>query len=528
MQSPAALAYLASAKRFTLASHLALLDDYLCQLARGDIKRLMVFMPPRHGKSLLCSQYFPAWYIGRYKGRVILTSYEASFAASWGRLARNVLTEWGPPIFGVHVAQDSSAADHWELEGAEGQRGVMFTAGVGGAITGKGASLLIIDDPVKNMDEASSVTYRDKAWQWYTSTAYTRLEPNGRVLVIQTRWHEDDLSGRILSQSADAGDGEPWTVVSLPAIAERAEEYHIAGDAPFVRAEGDPLWPERFPRERLAAIRADVGGLVWSALYQQHPTPPEGGTFKREWFTRRYRELPQLTTVIQTVDSAFKEGTASDYSVIATWGTDGRDYYVINIWRKRVAFPELVAAIRDQAALFHPSAIIVEDRASGQSAIQVLKRETNLPIIAVQPNGSKENRADAASPVFEAGKVLLPENAPWVAEWIEEHVNFPRASHDDQVDTSSYAIARLRSGSARIAFAVARPELMDPAARQIAAAQQAALPPDEREMSDDELAAYVHPDDREDERRREQQARLANVLQTLSRLGGGNFDDFAR
>src|SRR5690349_17901555 len=196
--TPAAFAYLASNGTFALPPHLALLADRLGQLARGEIKRLMVFMPPRHGKSLLCSHYFPAWYIGAFRRRVILTSYGATFAASWGRLARNALTEWGPSVFGVRVAQDSSAADHWELEGAEGQHGVMHTTGVGGDLTGRGASILIIDDPIKNMEEAQSQVMRDKAWEWYTSTAYTRLDPDGRVLVIQTRWHADDLSCRIL------------------------------------------------------------------------------------------------------------------------------------------------------------------------------------------------------------------------------------------------------------------------------------------------------------------------------------------
>ncbi|HUY80087.1 MAG TPA: terminase family protein, partial [Ktedonobacterales bacterium] len=161
-QTPAGLAYLASNQTYQLPPHLALLDDRLYQLATGRIKRLMVFMPPRHGKSELCSKYFPAWYIGKYRKRVILTSYEATFAATWGRLARDVLTEWAEPIFGVRVSQNSSAGDHWELEGAQGQHGVMYTAGVGGAITGKGADLLVIDDPVKNAEEANSPTYREK------------------------------------------------------------------------------------------------------------------------------------------------------------------------------------------------------------------------------------------------------------------------------------------------------------------------------------------------------------------------------
>lgn len=453
-QSPAALAYLASNKRYALAPHLELLDQRLYDLAAGRIKRLMVFMPPRHGKSELCSKYYPAWYVGRFKGRVILTSYEATFAASWGRLARNVMTEWGPSVFGVKVSQGSSAADHWELEGAEGQRGVMYTAGVGGAITGKGASLLIIDDPVKNMEEANSPVYRDKAWQWYTSTAYTRLEPDGRVLVIQTRWHEDDLSGRILAHSKEAGDSEPWHVLSLPAIAEHAECYDIPGSESFQRAEGDPLWPARFSRERLAAIRTDVGGHVWAALYQQHPTPAGGLIWHREWF-KPYRELPTLTSTIQTVDTAFKTGVASDYSVIATWGTDGINYYLLDVWRARVEYPDLERAITTQAAKWNPNAVLIEDAASGQSALQALRRTTSLPLIAIKPQGSKEGRAAGVSPLAEAGKVFVPtpEHAPWLADWLDEHAAFPVGAHDDMVDTSSMALDYLRGFGRNIPLA---------------------------------------------------------------------------
>lgn len=444
--TPAGLAYLASNGHFTLPDHLALLTDRLCQLARGDIKRLMVFMPPRHGKSYLCSQYFPAWYIGAFRGRVILTSYEATFAASWGRLARNVLTEWGPSVFGVRVAQDSSAADHWELEGAEGQRGVMHTAGVGGAITGRGASLLVIDDPVKNMEEAQSPTYREKAWQWYTSTAYTRLEPDGRVLIIQTRWHNDDLSGRILSESRAQGDTEPWHVLSLPAIAAADESYPIAGDAPFTRREGAPLWPERFSAERLAAIRTDVGGSVWSALYQQQPSPEAGYIWRREWF-KRYSALggmPEFVRVVQAVDTAFKTGIASDYSVIATWGCTANAFYLIDLWRAQVEYPELKRAIADQYAKHHPAAIYIEDAASGQSVIQELQRETRLPVLAIRPQGSKEARAAAVTPLAEAGKVFVPSDAPWVADFIDEHVAFPRGAHDDMVDTTSIALEQVQ------------------------------------------------------------------------------------
>lgn len=451
-QTPAGLAYLASNRTYALAPHIALLDDALVQLATGQIKRLMVFMPPRHGKSLLCSQYFPAWFIGRFRKRVILTSYEATFAASWGRLARDTLTTWGEPVFGVRVSEKSSAGDWWELEEAQGRHGVMMTAGVGGAITGKGADLLIIDDPIKNAEEAQSATYREKAWRWYTSTAYTRLEPGAAVLEIQTRWHEDDLAGRILRESERPDE---WRVLSLPAVAEHDETYRITGCAPFTRREGDALWPARFDAARLTAIRQDIGARDFAALYQQHPTPASGLIWRREWF-RPYRELPPLNRIIQTVDTAFKTGVASDYSVIATWGATATGYYLIDVWRGRVEFPELKRAILMQCAKHTPSATYIEDAASGQSALQELRRETNLPLIPIKPIGSKEGRAAGVSPLAEAGKVFVPQDAEWLADWIEEHVAFPLGAHDDMVDTTSMALERLRLEGATIAVAATR------------------------------------------------------------------------
>lgn len=445
-QTPAGLAHLASNGQFTTRpQHIALLDDKLWQLANGRIKRLMVFMPPRHGKSALCSHYFPAWYVGAFRKRFMLASYEASFAASWGRLARDVLLEFGPLLWNVHVSPTPSAADWWELEGAQGQNGVMMTAGVGGALTGKGAAILAIDDPVKNAEEAASPTMREKAWQWYTSTAYTRLEPDGAVLLIQTRWHEQDLAGRILSEQGPRG----WDIISLPAIAEHDERYDIDGGDDFTRREGEALWPDRFSAQRLAAIRADVGSTVWAALYQQRPTPDGGLIWHREWF-KRYSALgglPQFTRIIQAVDTAFKTGVASDYSVIATWGYTGSAIYLLDIWRNRVEYPELKRALADQAAKWQPHVIYVEDAASGQSIIQELGRETALPIVPLKPLGSKEARAAAVSPLAESGNVYIPDSAPdkpWVNDWLEEHVAFPRGAHDDMVDTTSMALEQIR------------------------------------------------------------------------------------
>jgi predicted phage terminase large subunit-like protein len=429
-----------------MVPHLALLDQRLCELARGDIKRLMVFMPPRHGKSMLCSQYFPAWAIGRYQKKVILTSYEASFASSWGRKARDVLEVWGPAIFNVTVSDKSAAADWWELAGSDG---AMMTAGMGGPITGKGGNILIIDDPVKNAEEARSLTIREKQWEWFASTAYTRMEPEweshaaytGAILLIMTRWNADDLAGRLLKRQAEGGDA--WHVVEMPALAEHDEYVKLDGGIVYERKQGEALFPQRFPTDRLLSTQRQVGSRVWSALYQQRPAPDDGIVWRRTYFANRYREVPELRTIVQAVDSAFKTGVGSDYSVIATWGATATDFYLLDVWRAQVEFPELKHAIVDQATKRHPTAVLIEDAASGQSAIQELKRSTRLPIIPFPARGSKVSRADAVSPLGEAGKIWLPEHAPWLADWIEEHIAFPNGEHDDQCDTSSMALARL-------------------------------------------------------------------------------------
>lgn len=441
LATPAGLAWLASNRSFQLPQHLALLDEKLYDFATGRIKRLMVTMPPRSGKSESCSKYFPAWIVGRLHKRVILTSYEASFASSWGRKARDVLELWGETLYGVKVSQTSSAADWWELEGGLGS---MMTAGAGGALTGKGAEYLIIDDPLKNAEQAASTTLKDKLYDWYQSTAYTRLEPNGGILLIQTRWSQDDLAGRLLT-AQDAG-GEAWELVSFPAIAEVPEQLPLLSGDVYSRAVGDPLWPERFSAARMTEVELAVGPRVWSSLYQQRPTPDAGLIWRRPWFDHRYSETPTILQTIQSVDSAFKTGVANDYSVIATWGRTATDYYLLDLWRARVEFPDLKRAIVDQSEKWRPSAILIEDAASGQSAIQELKRGTRLPIIPVPVKASKQTRAAVVSPLAESGKVWLPTTAPWVAAWIEEHIAFPNGEHDDVVDTTSMALAYLAHG----------------------------------------------------------------------------------
>ena len=270
--SPLLFATYASGGKWKPQKHLAYIDRKITDALSGrGSKRLIVTVPPRHGKSEFISKWFPAWFAGMYPNkRVMLASYEADFAAGWGRKARAILEEWGH-LFGVQVDPASRAANRWGILGASGG---MQTAGAGGPLTGSGADILVVDDPIKNAEEAYSDTIRAKLWDWWLSTAYSRIEPGGVAIVLHTRWHEDDLIGRLIQEMENGG--EAWEVINFPAI---AEEHDVLGRKP-----GESLWPARYDESALERIKNTIGPYWWSSLYQQRPSPLEGGMFKREWF----------------------------------------------------------------------------------------------------------------------------------------------------------------------------------------------------------------------------------------------------
>jgi predicted phage terminase large subunit-like protein len=308
--------------------------------------------------------------------------------------------------------------------------GGYYAVGRGGPITGRGADLLILDDLLKDSCEAGSAQMRQMIYQWYTSVALTRLQPNGGIVLISTRWHEDDLSGRLLRES---GDGH-WHVLSLPAIAERDESFRVAGEA---------LWPERFPLSILNQRRKEVGSLVWASLFQQRPSAAEGTIFKRAWFAY-YRQHPPFKRIVQSWDTAFKSGSEHDFSACTTWGVTKNAFYLLDFWRGKLEFPDLKKCMARLASEYSPTQILVEDRASGQSVIQELKAETILPIIAVKVDRDKISRARAVTALFEAGRVYLPESAPWLADYVDELAAFPTGVHDDAVDSTTQALNYLR------------------------------------------------------------------------------------
>jgi predicted phage terminase large subunit-like protein len=417
--------------QFELARHHELIVSRLEAVERGEVSRLMIFLPPRHGKSLLASTIFPAWFLGRNPERhLIFATYGQELSDDFGRQVRNLIAD---PIHraifpGCSLSEDSSAAHRFNTV----RGGAYFAVGRGGPITGRGAHLLIIDDALKDHAEANSGTVRRALYDWYSSVAYTRLAPNGAIVLIQTRWHEDDLAGRLLANNY----GDDWEVLSLPAIAEHDESF---------RCEGEALWPLRFGLAELEKIRSAVGGRAWASLYQQRPAAAEGVIFKRNyWQFYRAPLTVALNRIVQSWDTAFKKGTENDFSVCTTWGVAENGYYLLHLWRGRVEFPELKRVLVSLAEQWKPNTILVEDRASGQSLIQELKNFTALPILPVQVDSDKQTRAQAVTPIMEAGKIFLPESAPWVSGYIEEMACFPNGNYDDVVDATTQALNYLR------------------------------------------------------------------------------------
>ena len=404
-------------------------------------------LTPTHN-SMLASEFFPAWYMGRNPSNyIIAATYAQELADDFGRKVRDQIAD---PSFqaifpGCRLKGDSKSAKRFHVTQEREDTlstdldGAYFAAGIGGPLTGRGAHLLLIDDPVKNREEAESETTRRNIKDWYTSTAYTRLMPGARVVLIQTRWHTDDLSGWQLREHQHEG----WTVLSLPAIAD--EDNDILG-----RKRGEPLW-DNYPIEALDRIKQSLGTRDWAALYQQRPAPAEGGIFKAEWL-RRYKE-PQETyrEVVQSWDTAFKPGELNDPSVCTTWGVKIDGYDLLDVRSGRLEYPDLKARAYKLAEQWNPTAILIEDKASGQSLIQDARRETQLPIIAIQPKGDKVIRASGVSAMVEAGKVFLPQQAAWLTDYEMELMTFPTAPHDDAVDSTSQFLewARLRASPDR-------------------------------------------------------------------------------
>jgi predicted phage terminase large subunit-like protein len=428
--SPLGFASVTGRGKFAPARHLVLLNEFILDRIFGPRKRGMIFMPPRHGKSTLISRATAAFYLGTFPDRQVgVASYEADFAKGWGRAVRSDMTEFGDEIFGLRVSGDSSASDRW---GLAGHQGGMRTAGVEGRWTGLGFHLLIIDDPVKDAKQAHSKAYRDACAEWMRSVAESRLEPDATVLMVMTRWHEDDLAGRsLMTQPGD------WDVLSLPAIAE--SESDALG-----RSRGEALWPERFPVASLLSRKGRVGSYWWAAQYQQRPSPEEGNRVRRDWW-KFWSSQPQgMERIVTSTDCAFKDTEDSSFVVMQAWGVRGGDAYLLDQLRARMDFPETLRAFEGFHRKWNVAAAkLVEDKANGPAVIASLRRKIpGIIPIEVSGKGSKIARLSAVSPFIESGNVYLPDPRvfSWVDDFINELATFPNGTNDDQVDATSQAL----------------------------------------------------------------------------------------
>jgi len=409
--------------RWQRPPHLRLLNQKLIDVAYGKCPRLLVTMPPRHGKSEICSHWFPVWYLSTFpQKRIILASYEANFAASWGMKVRDSLRD------AYEQGLSDAARGEWQLDGYDGG---MYTAGVGGAVTGRGANILIIDDPVKNAEEANSPVYREKAWEWYRSTAHSRLEPEGAVVLIMTRWHKDDLAGRLLEQSTDE-----WEVINFPAIAEEDDELG--------RNVGEALWPERFDKEALLAIQETSGSYWWAALYQQNPTVREGGMFRREWFEIVDKVPTEGARYVRYWDRGATE--KGDWTVGLLLGQQGRRFFVKHIRRFRgtpgVNAENILAQVRADGKDVHQR-MEQEPGSSGVDTIDAYSRLlTGYNFKGDRVTGDKVMRAEGVAIAAETGNIKLL-RGEWNQAFLDEVDDFPHGMHDDQVDALSGAYAAL-------------------------------------------------------------------------------------
>lgn len=432
---------------YVQAPHLVQLARKLEAVERGEIRRLMIFMPPRHGKTELAGIRFPAWVLGHHPDDpIIFASYSASLAEAKSRECRN-LVESRPyqAVFGrfscldvpVELAGDRRSGRAW---GIEGHRGGMLAAGVGGGITGYGAKLFIIDDPHKNRQEANSSTIRDAIWGWYGSTARTRLEPGGAIILIQTRWHEDDLAGRLLRTAAEDPSADQWEVLHLPAI----------GD------QNRALWPERFPLKELERIRATIGTWEFEALYQGRPRPLKGALFQRQWFRVVSAAPPDLQWVRYWDLAATTKETADQTAGAKVGLGDDGTLFIADVLAGRWEWPDARRVITSTALADGAGVQVGIEAAMLQvGMIQELRRDPQLAahtLRGVRVEADKVVRANAWAARAEGGKVALVEG-PWVGPFLSEVCDFPMGPHDDQVDAVSGAVKMLAMGKVEIRWA---------------------------------------------------------------------------
>ena len=449
---------------FKIGKHIELLADKLQKVEEGEIKRIMVFLPPRSTKSVICSKMFPAWYMGKHANHEILSvSHSDQLAADFGRAVRDLVnTDLYKEIFpATTLRSDVRAAGKWQTN----QNGVYIAAGVRSPIAGRGCHVALLDD-VMSEEDAFSEAGRKYIKEWYPAGLRTRLMPNGSVVIINTRYHEDDICGWLLSMEAQREkesifnsseediEIDKWEVIKIPAWLDPSSAELLG------LPEGTSYFPEWKPDALLKKdeieIRSQNGTKYWQSLFMQDPTPDEGGIIKKYWFQEwEHQDPPDCEFILQTYDTAFSVKTSADYSVIQTWGifrhmnvdSGGTEHLVSHLIllsnkRERLEYPELRSTAQEMYDIYEPDVVIVEKKASGQSLIQDLRR-AGLPVLEYNPDRDKVSRVNASTPILESGRVWIP-NKPFAMDLVNEASAFPNATYDDQVDAMVMAILYLK------------------------------------------------------------------------------------
>ena len=419
---------------FIEGEHHKTIADKFNKLATGEIKRLIVNMPPRHTKSEFASTLLPAWMIGKNpKLKIIQTTHTGELAVRFGRKAKTLIdSPEYQEIFQTRLREDSQAAGRWETA----QGGEYFAAGVGGAITGRGADLLIIDDPHSEQD-AMNMTALERAYEWYTSGPRQRLQPGGKIVCVMTRWNTKDLTGILLKNQSEP-KSDQWDIVEFPAI----------------MPSGKPVWPEYWKLDELESVKASLSLGKWNAQWMQNPTSEEGAILKREWWKDWDKDyIPKLEHVIQSYDTAFMKKETADYSAITTWGIfrENEDspaqLLLLDAVKDRFEFPELRRVAKEQYDYWQPETVLVEAKASGLPLTYEL-RNMGIPVVNYTPSrgNDKHTRVNSVAPLFESGNIWAPLSKQFAQEVIEECAAFPFGDHDDLVDSTTQAVMRFRQG----------------------------------------------------------------------------------
>ena len=404
-------------------------------IASGKIKRLIVNMPPRHTKSEFASYLFPAWMVGKNpKLKVIQTTHTGELAVRFGRKMKNLVdtSEFAQVFEDCKIAADSKAAGRWETN----KGGEYYAAGIGGAITGRGADLLIIDDPHSEQD-ALSETAMDSAYEWYTSGPRQRLQPGGAIVIVMTRWSTKDLTGKLLKAQSEP-KADQWEVIEFPAILP----------------SNKPVWSNYWKLEELEGVKASLSEGKWQAQWQQNPTSEEGSIIKREWWKEwKEKDIPDLIHIIQSYDTAFSKKETADFSAITTWGVfyppnKGPHLILVDVRKGRWDFPELKKIALEEYKYWEPETVIIEAKATGTPLTHEL-RQIGVPVVNFTPSkgSDKHVRVNSVAPLFEAGKIYYPADKRWAEEVIEECAAFPYGEYDDLVDSTTQALMRFRQGS---------------------------------------------------------------------------------